>query len=255
MRANLAPQKSAQFQSGGDIFSSGSSSNHGTVRNEGLIRADSAGNSLRLQIQSQDAGQAMRTLDWGGEIQGGSLVIRGSRQSVGDPLTGTFEVYDFRMTEAPAGLKLLQLLTVIGMPGAMDESVPFTGMEGAFTYDDGVLTLGEVEAWGPVGVHVNEGGWLDLNKREMRLVGVVVPANSVQGLIGKIPLLGFFLGDGLIATNFVVSGPLDKPDVNPQEATTLLPGFLRKLFRQAGTTDDGQDVGQTPGAVSPRIED
>ena len=208
-----------------------------------------------LQVESQDAGQALRTLDWWGEIQGGSLVIRGYRKSMGGPLTGTFEVYDFRMTKAPAGLQLLQLLTVIGLPAAMDEGVPFTGMEGTFTYDNGVLTLGEVEAWGPLGVHVNEGGWLDFNQRRMKLVGVVVPANAVQGLIGKIPLLGFFLGDGLIATNFVISGPLDKPDVNPQEATTLLPGFIRKLFRQAGTTNGDQKTGAPPGAESPRLQD
>jgi len=208
-----------------------------------------------LQIESQDAGQALRTLDWWGEIQGGSMVIRGIRKLVGGPLTGTFEVYDFRMTEAPAGLKFLQLLTVIGLPDAMEESVPFTGMEGTFTYDRGVLTLGEVEAWGPVGVHVNEGGWLDFNRRRVKLIGVVVPANTVQGLIGKIPLLGFILGDGLIATNFVVSGSLDEPDVNPQEATTLLPGFLRKLFRQAGTTNGGQKAGAPPGAQPPQGRD
>jgi hypothetical protein len=203
-----------------------------------------------LQVESQDAGQALRTLDWWGEIQGGSLVIRGTRKSPDAPLVGTFEAYDFRMTEAPAGLKFLQLLTVIGMPAAMDESVPFIGMEGSFNYHDGVLTLGEVEAWGPVGVHVNEGGWLDFNKREMELIGVVVPANSVQGLIGKIPLLGFILGDGLIATNFLVSGPLDEPDVDAQEGTTLLPGFIRKLFRQPEATDI-----EVPGDQPPRGRD
>lgn len=208
-----------------------------------------------LQVESQDAGQALRTMDWWGEIDGGSLVIRGQRSAMGGPLTGTFEVYDFRMTQAPAGLKLLQLLTVIGLPAAMDERVPFTGMEGGFTFDDGVLTLGEVEAWGPVGIHVNAGSWLDFNERRMKLVGVVVPANAVQGLIGKIPLLGFILGDGLIATNFVVSGSLDKPDVNPQEATTLLPGFLRKLFRQAQTTNGGQAPDAVPGPDTPRGRD
>lgn len=208
-----------------------------------------------LQIESQDAGQALRTLDWWGEIQGGSLVIRGRRASVGAPLSGTFEVYDFRMTEAPAGLKLLQLLTIIGLPAAMDENVPFNGMEGSFTYDNGVLTLGDVEAWGPVGVHVNKGSWLDFNRRRLRLVGVVVPANTVQGLIGKIPLLGFILGDGLIATNFVVSGSLDKPDINPQEASTLLPGFLRKLFRQAETTNGGKGSPQRQDRAAPGAQD
>jgi hypothetical protein len=208
-----------------------------------------------LQVESQDAGQALRTLDWWGEIQGGSLVIRGHRERVDGPLTGTFEVHDFRMTEAPAGLKFLQLLTVIGLPAAMDESVPFVGMEGAFTFHNGVLTLGEVEAWGSVGVHVNEGGWFDFKQRRMELVGVVVPANAVQGPLGEIPFLGIFLGDGLIATNFVVSGSLDKPDVNPQEATTLLPGFLRKLFRQPEPADGDQKEGDRPGAESPRVQD
>jgi hypothetical protein len=208
-----------------------------------------------LQVESQDAGQALRTLDWWGEVQGGSLVIRGHRKSVGGPLTGTFEVHDFRMTQAPAGLKLLQLLTVIDMPAAMDERVPFTGMEGAFTYHKGVLTLGEVEAWGPVGVHVNEGGWFDFNQRRMELVGVVVPANAVQGVMGEIPLLGFILGDGLIATNFVISGSLDEPEINPQEATTLLPGFLRKLFRQPRPANGDPNAVDRPGAESPRVED
>jgi len=207
-----------------------------------------------LQVESQDAGQALRTMDWWGEIEGGSLVIRGRRSAMGGTLTGTFEVNDFRMARAPAGLKLLQLLTIIGLPAAMDESVPFTGMDGSFTFDKGKLTLGDVEAWGPVGVHVNAGSWLDFRERQMKLVGVVVPANAVQGLIGKIPLLGFILGDGLIATNFVVSGSLDNPDVNPQEATTLLPGFLRKLFRQA-QADGNQTPAEVPSPITPRGRD
>ncbi|UCH73210.1 MAG: AsmA-like C-terminal domain-containing protein [Rhodospirillales bacterium] len=208
-----------------------------------------------FQVVSQDAGQALRTLDWWGEVEGGSLVIRGRRDSAGAAMTGTFEVYDFRMTQAPAGLKLLQLVTIIGLPAAMDERVPFTGMEGTFTYDDGVLVLGDVDAWGPVGVHVNAGSYFDFREGQMKLVGVVVPANAVQGLIGQIPLLGFILGDGLIATNFVVSGPLDKPDIDPQEATTLLPGFLRRVFRQTETSDGEQEPVDPPGPKTPRMLD
>ena len=206
-------------------------------------------NGFELRAESQDAGQTLRTLDWWSEIQGGSLVVNGGRKSANGPLTGRFEVHDFRMTQAPAGLKLLQLMTVIGLPSAIEEGVPFVGMEGSYSYRDGVLTLGEVQAWGPVGVHVNEGGWMDFNKEKMRLVGVVVPANTVQGILGKIPLLGLILGDGLIATNFVVSGDLEEPKINAQEATTFLPGFLRKLFRKeeaAGGVQNNNEI-QQPG--------
>ena len=74
------------------------------------------------------------------------------------------------MKEAPAGVKLLQIITLIGLPAAAaaGEGVSFAGLEGSYSYDDGVLTFGETEAWGPVGVYVYEGGWMN-SQREFHL--------------------------------------------------------------------------------------
>ncbi len=99
-------------------------------------------------------------------------------------------------------------------------------------------------------MHINSGGKLDFDKDEILLVGVVVPANAVQGVIGKIPLVGLILGDGLIATNFTVKGPLEDPKVTPQAASTFAPGFLRKLFRSHLDKELPPDT--VPGAESPR---
>lgn len=209
-----------------------------------------------LQVESNDAGQALRSLGWWDEVQGGSMVIEGHRETVDAPLAGNVWVKDFRMKEAPAGIKLLQIITLVGLPAAAaaGEGVSFAGLEGAYTYDDGLLTFGETEAWGPVGVYVYEGGWMNFNENSIAMKGHVVPANTLQKLLGFIPFLGLFLGDGLVAADFEVSGKLDEPEVVGKPASLLKLGFLRKLFRLKGDPE-GDDTENKPGAEPPTKRD
>jgi hypothetical protein len=200
------------------------------------FQPDSKG--YKLTIKSSDAGQALRSLDWWDEIQGGSLVVEARSKTVDGPLAGTFLVLDFKVKEAPAGLKLLQVITIIGLPAAAEEGVSFAGMEGGFNFHKGFLRLGSVQAWGPVGVNVVKGGWLDFNKDTLGLTGTVIPANTLQGLIGKIPLLGWIWGDGLISANFSASGSLENPKVGSSKASIFAPLFLKKMFRVTPKTDE-----------------
>ncbi len=200
------------------------------------FQPDSKG--YKLKIESSDAGQALRSLDWWDEIQGGSLVVEARSKTVDGPLAGTFLVLDFKVKEAPVGLKLLQVITIIGLPAAAEEGVSFAGMEGGFNFHKGFLRLGSVQAWGPVGVNVVKGGWLDFNKGTLGLTGTVIPANTLQGLIGKIPLLGWIWGDGLISANFTASGSLENPKVGSSKASLFAPLFLKKMFRVTPKTDE-----------------
>ena len=186
-----------------------------------------------LLVESNDAGQALRSLGWWDEIQGGSLAIEGRRESIAAPLVGNLRVKDFRMKEAPAGVKLLQVITLVGLPAAAaaGDGISFAGLEGSYNYDKGLLTFGEVEAWGPVGVHVDKGGWMNFNENSIKMQGVVVPANTLQQLLGIIPGVGLLFQEGLIAANFEVSGKLEEPDVKGKPGSVLALGFLRKLFR------------------------
>ncbi|MBE9557995.1 MAG: hypothetical protein IMF08_14145, partial [Proteobacteria bacterium] len=84
--------------------------------------------------------------------------------------------------------------------------------------------------------------------------GHVVPANTLQKVLGFLPGIGLLFGDGLVAVNFKVSGTMDDPDVVPSPASIFQLGFLRKLFRagsEAGPTGDGD----LPGAEPPGIRD
>lgn len=205
-----------------------------------------------LLVESNDAGQALRSLDWWNEVQGGSMVIEGRRESIDGPLACNVWVEDFRMREAPSGIKLLQIITLVGLPAAAaaGDGISFAGLEGSFTYDDGLLTLGETEAWGPVGVYVYKGGWMNFNEDTIAMRGHVVPANTLQKVLGFIPFLGLILGDGLVAADFQVSGSLDNPDVRGSPFSLFKVGFLRKLFRIEGDPEN-DEAEEKPGAEPP----
>jgi len=208
-----------------------------------LAYEPAAAGGYDLEVRSSDAGQALRSLNWWDEIQGGSMVIRGHRASIGGPLTGTFTVKDYRLTEAPAGIKVLQLLTLVGLPSAMgSKGLEFVSLDAGYTLDNGLLTFGEVETYGStIGIHLEKGGWMDFDKGNMDVQGVLVPANTAQKFIGAIPLLGpiLTLGEGLFATEFRIYGPLDKPTPSVNPISTFAPGFLRKLFRAPGPAQEG----------------
>lgn len=211
-----------------------------------------------LLVESDDAGQALRSLGWWDEVQGGSMAIEGRRETPGAPLTGNVWVKDFRMKEAPAGIKLLQIITIIGLPAAAaaGEGISFAGLEGSYTYDEGLLTFGETEAWGPVGVYVYDGGWMNFNENSIAMKGHVVPANTLQKLLGFIPFLGLLLGDGLVAADFNVTGKLDDMKVEASAFSLLKLGFLRKLFRVEGDPEgDDTQLNNKPGAEPPTQRD
>jgi len=209
-----------------------------------------------LLVESNDAGQAMQSLEWWDEIQGGSMVIEGRRTTIEAPLTGNVWVKDFRMVEAPAGIKMLQIITLIGLPAAAaaGEGISFAGMEGSFTLDDGLLTFGEMEAWGPVGVYVYQGGWMNFNENTIAMRGHGVPANTLQKLLGFLPIVGLILGDGLVAADFNISGKLDNPTTEGSPFSLFKVGFLRKLFRVEDGPEDGQPDDK-PGAEPPTQRD
>ena len=67
----------------------------------------------------------------------------------------------------------------------------------------------------------------------MDIAGTLVPAYTLNSVIGDIPLLGLLVGgagQGLFAANFRMYGPRDEPHVSVNPLSTLAPGVLRNLF-------------------------
>jgi hypothetical protein len=63
--------------------------------------------------------------------------------------------------------------------------------------------------------------------------GVIVPANWINGFVGKIPIIGMLAGgsdEGLVAFRYTVDGKYSEPDVSVNPLSGFTPGFLRNIF-------------------------
>jgi uncharacterized protein YhdP len=149
-------------------------------------------------------------------------------------LHARIEARDYMLVNAPI---LTSLLTVASLTGIVDllsgEGITFTHLTGDVNLDDGVLTTDLVRAYGPaLGLTVN--GSLDFDESVADLQGTIVPAYTINRVLGGIPVLGQILtggeGEGFLAFTYQMTGPLAEPEVKVNALSALAPGFLRGLF-------------------------
>jgi hypothetical protein len=190
----------------------------------------------RLTGSSDDAGELLRGLDYVRSMQGGKLSVQAQYDDAQPdrPLTGTANIEEFRIRDAPALGKLLQAMTLYGLVQVMQgPGLGFTRLIAPFRLTDDALELTDARAFSPsLGLTVK--GWLDLAAQRIDMQGTIVPAYFFNSLLGNIPLVGKLFsperGGGVFAASYAVRGRLDDPDVSVNPLAALTPGFLRGLF-------------------------
>ena len=92
-------------------------------------------------------------------------------------------------------------------------------------------------------------GAIDLEEDIADLKGTVVPAYTVNRVLGQIPILGRILvggeDEGIFAANYAVNGSLENPAIALNPLSALAPGSLRKLFDAFGS-EPGNAVQMPP---------
>jgi len=195
------------------------------------------GNGRQVSVRAADGGALLRALDVVQTVDGGQLAIEGhyDDSSPVSVLSGTADLRQFHVRDAPAVGKLLQALTVYGIGEAMSgPGLAFSQLSAPFRWDGDVLDLMESQAFSSsLGLTVQ--GRVDTKRKTLDLKGTIVPAYALNSALGRIPLLGRLFsaerGGGLFAVNYSVRGPLDDPAVTVNPLSALTPGFLRRLFR------------------------
>ncbi|WP_439597241.1 DUF3971 domain-containing protein [Falsiroseomonas sp.] len=203
-------------------------------RFEAQIAPAGAGRSLRLE--AEDAGALLGSFDVLRKLQGGRLSVTASYASnrPGAPLSGSAEMTDFAVRDAPSVAKLLQAMTLYGLVEAVSgPGLGFSRLVAPFSLTPEVLTLGEARAFSAsLGVTVT--GTLDRRRQRLAMSGTIVPAYFFNSLLGNIPIFGRLFspeaGGGLFAATFRINGPADDPQVSVNPLAALTPGFLRGLF-------------------------
>lgn len=213
------------------------------------IRLSRAGPVRRLSIETANAGAAFRALDVVDTLKGGRLTVSAVARTPKAPLAGRATLSEFRVAQAPVFARILALASLKGIANltASDEGVAFSQAEIPFYMQDGLLTVVNARAVGSQ-IGITMSGDVSLKKDHIALKGTVVPAYTLNSLLGKLPLIGRVLvgekGSGIFAASYSVRGALANPAMNVNALSVLTPGFLRNIF--SGGSADVPTSNSTP---------
>ena len=172
-------------------------------------------------------------------FEGGSLDFYSIKKN--KKTNSNLKLYDFKLNEVPALTKLLTLASLQGIADLLTgEGIRFNEFEMKFNKDEGLMTIEEIYSLGP-SISVLMEGYVQKDDL-ISLRGTLVPATTVNKVIGSIPLLGDILvgkkaGEGVFGVSFKVKGyPKDlKTTVNPIK--TLTPRFITRTLEKLKKTN------------------
>ena len=219
-----------------------------------------------LKIFSSDAGGVAWTFGVSDNVVGGQLKIEGSidDEKPKQPLSAVVGISDYQVVGAPVMAQVLTLASLTGIANLLSgEGISFRRLELPLVKSGDLVRVKNARAVGSeLGLTLN--GTVDLAASNADLHGTIVPAYTINSLLGNIPILGeIFVGEkgsGVFAARYAIKGSLDDPKVTVDPLAALTPGFLRNIF---GILDSGpaerkvlkprkkQDGKPAPKAVEP----
>ncbi len=208
-----------------------------------------------LGVSSSDAGAFVRSLGVFDNAIGGKLGLTATidESLPSRPLTGQVEIDEFKVVNAPVLARILTIGSLTGMVDLLNgEGISFVRFQAPFAIQDGRLEIDRARAFGPA-LGITLEGELDQERGQVDLQGTLVPAYTLNSVLGNIPLLGNLLvgkeGEGIFAMTYGVDGPIGEPTVTVNPLSALAPGFLRSIVSGDATpveelSQDNQPQGE-----------
>ena len=134
---------------------------------------------------------------------------------------------------------LTKLLTLASLQGIADilsgEGIRFDEFEMNFQKQNKLMTIEEVYAIGPA-ISILMDGYVEKDKL-ISLRGTLVPATTINKVIGSIPVLGNILvgkktGEGVFGVSFKIKGPPKKLETTVNPIKTLTPRFITRTLEK-----------------------
>lgn len=207
--------------------------------------------SRSLFVEIPDTGKALKSFYDLNNVEGGKLIIEANLPPPGvpGPLVGEVRVDDFQIRDIPAFARILSLASLQGLGDALNgDGIKFQSLIAPFEYEDEVLTLGESRASGAA-LGLTTSGTVDFEARALDLNGVIVPAYTLNSILGSVPILGDIVvgkkGEGIFALNYSVDGPFEKTQVAVNPLSAFTPGFLRQIFQPVPEDSTAEETQQS----------
>jgi hypothetical protein len=215
------------------------------------VRLEPQGATSRFSLQTDDAGEVMRIFGIYDNIVFGNLAVAAVRGGgVNGSWKGQLGMSEFRAVKAPALAKLLTVASLTGINSILSgQGIHFTKLDMPFSIAGDVLSLEKARAVGSE-LGLTADGDIDFGKDVVKISGTIVPAYTINSLLGNIPVLGRLLtggeGSGIFAATYRLEGSIDDPGASVNPLAMLAPGFLRYLIDgiMSGEVKSGGDMEQ-----------
>lgn len=182
-----------------------------------------------MSVALNDAGTLLRFLNVYPRLLGGSgsLVMASDTKAGVD--TGEIRLKDFSLVDEDKVKEILGNHSDSRNLIAKQNRLNFDDAQARFIRrSDRIEIADAVLDGGSIGGTVK--GFIYTKERRYDLTGTYIPLFSLNNALGRIPILGDLLGNGLIGVTFAVRGDLDKPQFIINPASLLAPGVFRRLF-------------------------
>ncbi len=146
------------------------------------------------------------------------------------------KIYNFRLKELPVLTKLLTLASLQGIADILSgEGITFDEFEMNFDNKNDLMTIHELYAIGPA-ISILIDGYVE-KKKLVSLRGSLVPATTINKVIGNIPVLGKILvgsktGEGVFGVSFKIKGPPKNLETTVNPIKTLTPRFITRTLEK-----------------------
>ncbi len=217
-----------------------------TATVEGMARLGGVPTTLRyskpaesqpetLAIDTADLGALAASMDISGRLAGGRLNVRLARSGDDEPWSGSIDIQDIRLLQAPLLSRLLTMASLTGLVSTLaSDGLTVDNAHAQLTikcerlrFTSIKISVDQLEITGSIDIALDTG--------RVEGEGLLIPAAALQRLVGAVPVLGAFLeGFGkknapIVATRFTLSGPLSYPEIIVHPLSSLAPDILRDL--------------------------
>lgn len=210
-----------------------------------------------LTVQSMDAGMVANAIDFTTSLRGGALAVEATIDDKlpGAPMSGKVTVDKFRVVNAPILGSILTLGSLTGIRDTLQgDGIYFVSLDMPFRTTEERFHIESARTSGPaLGLTMN--GQIDYATDTVDLSGTLVPAYTINSILGGVPVLGPLIvgreGEGIFAITYAVRGNSDAPQTFVNPVSALAPGFLRRLFEFGSSMPPEQPVAAPAPSAAP----
>ena len=151
------------------------------------------------------------------------------------------KINDFKLKELPALTKILTLASLQGIADLLTgEGIRFNEFEMKFRNENKLMTIDEIYAIGPA-ISILMDGYIQSGEL-VSWRGTLVPATTLNNVIGSIPFLGNILvgkktGEGVFGVSFKIKGSPKKLKTTVNPIKTLTPRFITRTLEKIKETN------------------